>query len=480
MRRRRARVSNTAAGGIAAVVIAAVCYAVFGGSLPFSGSPFVLKAMFTSQTSLHIPSPVRLAGVDVGQVVSVNRIGNGSRAAVVTMNLDQSALPVYANATVLIRSRIFLEGNFYVALSPGTPGAPELRSGAILPAANTSGPVQLDRVLSALNSNARGNLQTLLEGLGGTLNGVPTAAQDATQDPSVRGLTAGQALNQSLRYSADAFKASAILNRALLGQAPQDLSKVVTGSSRVFQGLANSGNALAGFVDSFNRTMTAFASRQRVLGQTISALPPLLQNTNLADKALQQSFAPTQTFARQLLPGVDRLNATILAGLPWLAQGTAFVSRSELGGLLHSLTPAVRGTAGTLAATRTLLSGAGLLARCVTHNLVPTGNQTISDPPSTTGLPVYQELFQSAVGLAGAAGNFDGNGRYVRSSAGGGQARVQSSPIPGYGPMYANAVLQPLGTRPAFAGSQPPLNRTVPCYRNPAPNLNSATTGGTP
>jgi ABC-type transporter Mla subunit MlaD len=396
------------------------------------------------------------------------------------MHLDSSALPIHANATLLIRSRIFLEGNFYVALSPGAPSAPILHSGATLPVANTSGPVQLDRVLSALNANARTNLQTLLQGLGGALNGVPTAAQDATQDPSVRGLTGAQALNQSLKYSADAFKASAIVNQALLGEQPQDLSKVVAGTSRIFQGLAGSGAALSGLVNSFNRTMAAFASRQRDLSDTISVLPPLLRNTDRADAALDASFSPTRAFAGEILPGIDQLNATIVAGLPWLAQGTALVARDDLGGLLRSLTPAVRRTASSLSATRSLLRGAGELAQCITHDLVPTGNEVISDPPASSGLQLYQELFQSAVGIAGAAGNFDGNGRYVRSSAGGGSIQVQTSTIPGYGPMYGNAVLPPLGTRPAFAGSAPPLDRTVPCYRNPAPDLNSATTGGTP
>ena len=62
MRRHRARVSNLAAGVIAIVVIGIACYFVFGGSSPFAGKPFVLKAMFTSQTQLHIPSPVRIAG----------------------------------------------------------------------------------------------------------------------------------------------------------------------------------------------------------------------------------------------------------------------------------------------------------------------------------------------------------------------------------------------------------------------------------
>ena len=39
-----------------------------------SGSPYQLKAVFTSQTQLHIPSPVRIAGTDVGEVVSVTHL----------------------------------------------------------------------------------------------------------------------------------------------------------------------------------------------------------------------------------------------------------------------------------------------------------------------------------------------------------------------------------------------------------------------
>ena len=81
----------------------------------------------------------------------------------------------------------------------------------------------------------------------------------------------------------------------------------------------------------------------------------------------------------------------------------------------------------------------------------------IADPPIGTGQPVYRELFQSAVGLAGTAQNFDGNGRYVRANAGGGDNRVTTPSLPGGGPAYGNAVLPTLGTRPAFAGSPPPV-----------------------
>jgi phospholipid/cholesterol/gamma-HCH transport system substrate-binding protein len=480
MKRRRGRISNLLAGVIGVVVIALICYLVFGGGLPWASSPFALRAVFTSQTQLHIPSPVRIAGVDVGQVVSVKPLSSSGQTGLVTMNINQNGLPVHADATVRIVPRIFLEGNFYVDLHPGTPGAPVLSSGATLPAANTSGPVQLDRVLAALTTNARSNLQTLLIGLGSALNGPSTQAEDASQDPSVRGLTGARGLNLSLKYSADAFRASAIVNDALLGIQPHDLSGVVKGNEEVFRGLAASGNQLASFVTTFDATLAALAARQQDLSQTIALLPPWLSATDSALGPLNASFAPTKEFARAILPGIERLDPTIGVALPWLAQSRALFSHPELGALLDSLTPAVDQTASALASTKALVGSADELALCFDDVLVPTGNEVIQDPPIGTGLQLYQELFQGAVGLAGASQNFDGNGRYVRSLAGGGAAQAHSSPIPGQGPLYGNFVLPPLGTRPAFPGKSPPLRSSVACYRNAPPDLNSAQTGGTP
>jgi phospholipid/cholesterol/gamma-HCH transport system substrate-binding protein len=482
VRRHKPRVSNLAAGFIGIVVIAVACYLVFGGGLPWAGTPFQLKAVFTSQTQLHIPSPVRIAGVDVGQVTSVKRApGATSEAAVVTMSIDKNGLPIHADATASIRSRIFLEGNFYIELAPGTPSSPTLSSGATLSASHTSGPVQLDRVLAILNVNARTNLQTLLRGLGAALDTTGTPSENATQDPITRNLTGGQALNLSLKYSADAFQASSMVNQALLGTQAHDLSGVVAGNARVFRGLASAGDSLSGFVTTFNATMAALAARQQELAQTISLLPPLLRITETSDSALDASFGPTKAFARALLPGTRELGPTIAAGLPWIAQASALMSPSELGGLVKFLTPAVQNTGASIPATEALIRQADLLSRCFDHNIVPTGNQVISDPPTGTGQPVYRELFQSAVGLAGAAQNFDGNGRYIRSNAGGGGIRVQTPLLEGGGgPAYGNVVVPVLGTRPAFAGSPPPLRRDVACYRNAVPPLNSAKTGPGP
>jgi ABC-type transporter Mla subunit MlaD len=480
MRRHTPRVSSlqAAIAGIAAIVIGA--YLVFGGPVPFSGSGFVLRAAFTANTELGVDSPVRIAGVDVGEVRSIKHIPGSATAGVVTMQIQSQGLPIHSDATAQIRSRIFLEGNFYVDLQPGTPEAPILHSGAMLPAANTSGPVQLDRVLSALNTPARASLQRLLRGLGSALNGAPTASQDASQEPSVRGLTGAQALNRALSFSAQAFTASAIVNQALLGERPHDLSDAVAGSAAVLQGLSESPSQLSSLVSTFDQTMTALANRQKALGESVAALPGLLRNADGADRALNGSFGPTQTFASQILPGLHQLAPTINAALPWLGQLTDLVSRPELGGLLADLTPAVQHTSVLVKASRTLVKGSDVLARCLVNTVIPTGNQVISDPPVGTGEQDYQELFQAAVGLAGAAQNFDGNGRYLRAAVAGGSTLVQTPSLPVNGPLFGNAVLSPLGTRPAFASTAPPLRSSVACYRNAAPDLNSAATRAGP
>jgi ABC-type transporter Mla subunit MlaD len=472
IRRRKPRVSNLLAAivGLLGVVIA--CYLVFGGGLPFSSSGFELKAVFTSNTDLHIPSPVRIAGVDVGEVTAVDRLKGSSDAGIVVMQIDRDGLPIHSDATLQIRSRILLEGNFYVALQPGTPEAPILDSGATLPAANTAGPVQLDRVLSSLDSSARANLQKLVQGFGAALN-----------KPGADGTTGAQGLNRALDYSASSFEASAIVNQALLGEKTGDLSGAVRGESEVFRGLSEAGTQLPGLISSFDATMSALAAHQQALGAAIAALPGLLRSTLGADNALEASFAPTETFARDLIPSIRQLGATITVATPWLQQLAKLSSQGELGGLLHSLTPAVSNTAVAVKATIPLIKGAATFSKCVSKVLVPTGAEKItvdSSPPA--GLTVDEQLFQSAVGLAGSTQNLDGNGRYVRATVGGGAAQVQTPPLADAGALYGNAVLPVSGTFPSFpsSGSAPAVKSSVPCYTQTAPDLNSATEGTGP
>jgi phospholipid/cholesterol/gamma-HCH transport system substrate-binding protein len=114
--------SPFAVGLIALVVIGILVFLGFTKDIPFT-RPYQLKAVFQSSNSLRPDSPVRIAGVEVGKVKQVEA-QDGTDNAVVTMSIDDSGLPLHRDATAKIRPRIFLEGNFFVDVAPGTPGAP--------------------------------------------------------------------------------------------------------------------------------------------------------------------------------------------------------------------------------------------------------------------------------------------------------------------------------------------------------------------
>src|ERR687896_131229 len=104
---------------------------------------------------------VRIAVVNVGEVSKVEPIGDRG-AARVTMKIKDEGLPIHEDAELKIRPRIFLEGNFFIDLRPGTPTAPKLKDGGTIPIQQTATPVQFDQILIALQSDTRADLQTLL------------------------------------------------------------------------------------------------------------------------------------------------------------------------------------------------------------------------------------------------------------------------------------------------------------------------------
>ena len=200
----------TAVGLFVVLLIVFGFYMAFAKQLPFTGGGYEVSATFQNAANIRTGSPVRIAGVNVGKVKSVERVGEDSR---VTFTVANEGRPIHTDAFVKIRPRIFLEGNFFLDVDPGSPSRPELPSDGSIPVGHTATAVQLDEVLTALQSPVRQNLRDLLEGFGTALSHHPTAAEDLTQDPDVQGLSAAEALNKTFDYGGAAGKNSAIVNR---------------------------------------------------------------------------------------------------------------------------------------------------------------------------------------------------------------------------------------------------------------------------
>lgn len=479
MRARDTGMSAFRVGLIGIGLILVLTFLAFTKDIPFT-KPYELKARFENSPPIHKGQAVRIAGVDVGRVSAIEPVGGDSPAITVTMKLKDDALPIHQDARIKIRPRIFFEGNLFFDVRPGTPDAPELDSGSIIPASQTSAPVQIDQVLGALKTNTRADLQKLLIGYGGALNGKPQPGEDQDQDPATRGETAGKALNDSLQYSANALRGGAVVNDALLGSDATDLSKLIAGQQRVFAALSRNEGTLKDLITNFNITMHALASEEGNLRSTVRLLPRVLEAANPTLDSLNAAFPATRAWSLEMIPGVRETPATIDAGFPWIRQTRALLRPAELQGLVNELQPAVADFARFTKGQVDLLPVLDQFNRCQLNVILPIGEARIDDGALSTGLRNYQEFFQTMVGLAGESGNFDGNGSYTRFQSAGGGYRVQTPPVGTFREgLLGSAASPPLGTRPA-RGPKAPYKPTAPCYRQTPPDLNSAQIGAGP
>jgi virulence factor Mce-like protein len=472
-RRFKWRPSNAAIAVVFLLIFTIGPYLAFTGHVPFTSYGYELKATFSNGVNISTNSPVRIAGVDVGRVISTERDGD---ATTVTFTVEGKGQPIHDDAFAAIRPRIFLEGNFFIDLSPGSPSAADLSSGDTIPVSHTSTWVQIDEVLTALQAPVRADLSHLLESYGTALTHVPTAAEDETQLPEVQGKTAAQALNGAFRYGGDAGKYSAQVTNALLGTRPRDLSRLIAGTGRAFGAFSRHEEDLKGLIVNFDVFTGALAAQSANLSASIHRLAPTLKTFHSSLVSLNRTLPPLRAWAIELRPSVAELPDWIKAGRPWIEQARPLLSGKEAGGTARLLREGTPGLAGAAQAGKAVaIPQLNRISLCSTKVLTPTFNQTINDQFSTGG-PNYREFLYTLADFSGWGANFDGNGTFLRVQPGGGNILVeQKNPLGNLSTDkrdYAHTIAPPLGTQPQLGG-KPPKKPEVRCDSNPVPDLNA-------
>jgi phospholipid/cholesterol/gamma-HCH transport system substrate-binding protein len=272
-RNQRKGVPPFAAGLLTLVVLCAVTYLGFTKSIPFRHH-YTLQAVFPTANNIRPGSPVRIAGVNVGKVTKVGHFEEGKQAALVTMRIDKKGLPIHRDARMKIRPRIFLEGNFFVDVSPGSPQSPTVHDGDRIPINQTSAPVQLDQVLDALQAPTRADLQALLRELSAGLSGA-----------------GGRGYNRSIPYWKPAYRDSAIVADALQGTQDHDLSRYIDKAGATAAAIDRNREQLKSLVTDFDTTAAAFAARDQDLSAAVAELPRTLQAGMPALAALNRRCA---------------------------------------------------------------------------------------------------------------------------------------------------------------------------------------------
>lgn len=460
------------------VVLVFASYLAYTKRLPFADRGFEVTATFENATTLRETSPVRIAGVNVGEVIAVEANGD---AADVTMALKDEALPIHEDASAEIRPRLFLEGNFFVDLKPGTPSSDEIAENSTIPVTQTATAVQIDEVLTALQSDVRVNLQGLLEGYGTALTYRPGAADDVGQEPSSKGKTAAEALADSLRFGGPAGRDTAIVNEALQGEKRGDLGDLIEAQRDVFTELDDVESELQGLITAFNTTTGALAAEQDNVSATVRELAPTLEAAQPSLANLDAALPPLRALSLELRPGIAELPDLYVAATPWLDATQALLRDGALGGLAKELRRGAPATAGTTRSGIPLMRQISNLSRCVTDTLDPTFDQAITVDPNVPGAnaqPSYLDFLNAAVNSSGESASFDGNGFYLRAQTSGGPQQVSvvnpNPTSPTNQVLFGNTIEAPDGSQPALPAEEPPFRMDVQCFRNGPANLNSA------
>jgi virulence factor Mce-like protein len=467
------RPSNATIAVIFLLIVTIGPYLAFTKHVPFTSYGYEINATFANGVNISKNSPVRIAGVEVGKVIGVGRDGDATE---VRFTVEDAGRPIHEDAFAQIRPRIFLEGNFFIELDPGSPSAPEMDSGDTIPVSHTSTAVQLDEILTALQSPVRADLGRLLQGFGTALNATPTAAEDATQLPEVQGLSGGEALNGVLKYGADAGRYGAQVTNGFLGTRPHDLSRLISGTARTFGAFAQREGELQQLIVNFEVFTGALAQQSQNLEGTIRQFAPTLKTTKTSLVNLNKTLPPLRAYAIELEPAVAELPDLIDAAEPWLEQARPLVSGKEAGGIARLLAEATPGLAGAAQEGKAVaLPQLNRISLCGSQVLLPTGEQTITDQFSTGG-PNYREFLYTLSNFAGQSQNFDGNGAYLRIQPGGGDLLV-GEPNPGGNTDtdktgWAYTSTPPLGVQPQLQG-KPPKKSGARCDKQPVPDLNA-------
>jgi phospholipid/cholesterol/gamma-HCH transport system substrate-binding protein len=429
------------AGVLALTTVLLLAYFGFTKANPFS-NPYEMHALFRNVQNLKPRSPVRIAGVEVGKVTKVEPKGGG--AADVTMELKDDALPIHDDARAQIRARIFLEGNFFVDIQPGSPSAGDLDDGSTLPVTQTASTVTLPDILDVLSSDVRTDLQTFLHEYG------TVALQGG----------GAKAFNRAIKSFKPAYRYGALTNDALLGVDPNhDIQRLLRGQQKTFAALASNPDDLKALVTDLNTTAGAIASQSSALEAAVPALRDTLREGYPALGELNAALPTLRTFAREAIPGVRSSVPALNAAIPWFTQARGLVQQDELRGLAADLRHAVPSLVKLNTRLIPFLQQLRALSSCTNHVLVPFSESHIpSIEEGNSGHSVRAQINRSFVGLAGESRNHDANTPVFH--------------IQGVNPFkLATGRLEP--APPLDSNTPPPHRPDVPCETQDPPNLNA-------
>jgi phospholipid/cholesterol/gamma-HCH transport system substrate-binding protein len=378
---------------LVAIGFALSCFALalflwitFGGPLPLKPEGYRFTVPFNEATSLAQESDVRISGVPVGKVKSIELADNGLADA--TIELDSRYAPIPTDTRAMLRQKTLL-GETFVELTPGSTNGPTLPEGGTLPKAQVAESVQLDEVFRTFNARTRDAFRVWMQGTAAALRG--------------RGPDLSAAIAELRPFAEQTNRLLRVLDSQHLA-----VRQLVHSGGDVFQALSERQGQLRGLIQNSATVFATTARRNQDLADTFRILPTFQRESRATLDRLQRFARNTDPLVQQLRPAARELSPTLVAA----------------GKAAPDLKAFFEGLRGTINASDT---GFPALRRLLTDDLTPLLARLGGGPdpylaqlnPIVQVLGMYKHEITAFLGNAAAATefgvqSFEANGRFVK------------------------------------------------------------------
>jgi phospholipid/cholesterol/gamma-HCH transport system substrate-binding protein len=285
-------------GRIAAMVIFALsCFGLllflwlaFGGPIPLKPKGYRFQVSFAEATQLAKEADVRISGVPVGKVKSIEPDKSTGRTVAVIEMRSQYA-PVRSDANAILRQKTLL-GETYVELTPGSPNARTVPENGTLPAAQVSKTVELDEIIRAFDPKTRRAFQTWMQAQAQGIDGYGRDINDA--------------LGNLAPFAEDTATLVDVLNRN-----QGAVQRLVSNSGVVFGALSERQGQLRSLIRNANRVFATTAARDEQLKESFIALPTFERESQETVRRLAEFATATNPLVTQLRPAARELSPTL-------------------------------------------------------------------------------------------------------------------------------------------------------------------------
>jgi phospholipid/cholesterol/gamma-HCH transport system substrate-binding protein len=267
-------------------------WVTFGGSTPFRAKTYEVKIPFNEATQLAEQSDVRISGVNVGKVQSIDLAPNG-RQALATAAIDDRYAPLPESTRAILRTKTLL-GETYIELTPGSREGAELDDGGTLPEANVAESVQLDEIFRTFNGRTRAAFQEWMQQAAIAINGQ------------------GQSLSYALGSIEPTFTELDKLFRVLDSQRLA-VGQLFRNGATTFQSLRGQNGELANLIRSSNAVFSTTARRNRDIEALFRAFPTFLDESQLTFNRLKGFSINADPLMKQLVPAAEQLSPTLIS-----------------------------------------------------------------------------------------------------------------------------------------------------------------------